>query len=243
MKIFSVVCVGMALTSLPALCATPAWQTVFSVPPYQLDETVVDREGWKKVSSGNPDKALVRPNPGDASKTGLQLQMYGIQHDFDERLVGSVNITAVVAFGQIPLRGSTGTLTFMPVFNKGHLGYAPFGYSDKEATDDMEGGGIFYEFSEINDEGVQKSKRIILVPRADINPETKYTLSMNLNLDAQVYEISVTSADNSFQAKSGEIMMTNGDRRFAMFLDGIRIASSLINTELYIESLTFSVND
>lgn len=214
----------------------------FTIPPFAEEETVAGIDGWKLISSGKPELAVVRSH-GD-SQPGLLLQCYGIERLLPERMASQITLTAVVQFGVVADKGTVSTFTFMPIVGVG-VGAAPFGFDNADAADPAPGGFFYTEKSlDENDQVVQK--RVNLLPRSVAHEGARFTLVLAMDLDEQTYTLTITGTEAGGQpvrAQSEKISMEVPGRPSVgnQFLNGIRLASSMPpNTEIFVESLTIA---
>ncbi len=214
----------------------------FTIPPFEEEATVAGIDGWKLISSGKPEFAIVRTHSD--SKPGLLLRTYGIERLLDEKLAGEVTITAVVKFGYVAEVGSRSSFTFMPMVNVG-VGSAPFGF-DNDPASALNPGGFFYSVRAPGDDGSTVLKKVNLLPREAAFEGAKYTLSMDMNLSARTFVLTITGTGQDGQpvkVDSGEVSMEAPESPATgeQFLTGIRMASSLSGSaELFVESITIA---
>lgn len=214
----------------------------FTIPPFAEEETVAGIDGWKMISSGNPELAVVRSHGG--SQPGLLLRCYGIERLLPERMASQITLTAVVQFGVVADQGTVSTFTFMPIVGVG-VGAAPFGFDNADATDPAPGGFFYTEKSlDENDQVVQK--RVNLLPRSVAYEGARFTLVLGMDLDEQTYTLAITGTDAGGQpvrAQSEKVSMEVPGRPSVgnQFLNGIRLASGMpASTEFFVESITIT---
>jgi len=223
---------------------TEGWKTVFSVPPYQLDETVVGLEGWQLISSGKADRAVVQVFTHDASKTGLLLRTHGIQNTLETPLEGVVNVSVQLEISSA-LSGAEWSIVFMPGTGAG-VGAAPFGFESKG----MDDAGFFYtEKTFDEDTGRVILHRKYLLSGSDISSGAKYTLTATLDFSAFTYTLSVKGTDGTGQevhAESDAVSMgvPQKPEPSNLSLTGLRIASNMPSrAEIFIESIHITPGD
>lgn len=216
--------------------------STFSIPPFTEESTVAGIDGWKMISSGNPESAVVR-SFGD-SRTGLLLRTYGIQKELKEPMDGQVTVTLVMQFGFVAEKGTGSQFVAMPMIGVG-VGSAPFGFSNADVSSE-EPGGFYYVEKSLGQDGSLIQKNVYLLPRSAIYEGAKYTLSMAMDLDNRTYVLTISGIDSDgkpIELKSGEVAMDPPERISSgkQFLTGIRLASGLpSNTELFVESVSIA---
>ncbi len=202
------------------------FSTVFGVPPYTLDSTVIGVEGWKAaIKTENPRHSKVCALPWLPSRTGLLLVGYGLDR-ICSNLTGRVNLSVDFGLGRLSPQPGKGEMLLVP-FVGGRPDSITFGF------DNAEGGGFFYEVMDraSTKEAYKGMVRTVFCPRARLTEESFYTLVLDVDLDMKVFNLIFTGA--VAEGKKGEIRLKDIDfSNFwsQKFISGIRMINQVPNS-------------
>lgn len=181
-----------------SLTARAQINSVFTVPPYKLNETIEYIEEWELVNKEphpvhtDPMKAVVieSPIPHAAQSTTLHL--------------GTLlkNNTPLEAQGGTFVVETQFAVACNPRYHFGGGLYFRFGTTDERSPfyfgfDYDEGGGLYYQ---------GQGEKVIVLSRADLPENAAYKFTIHFNMDAQTFRVLVTSPeDKSFRHESQDI--------------------------------------
>lgn len=154
------------------------FSTTFSVPPYQLDATVIGIDGWEPrmpdpASTGL--SARVQAIRWNNNVPALVLNQASLKNAFPATTGTKVQVTVKLA-AAFPLPGAQ--LQQLRIIISG----APFG---EIVFDPGPEGGFGF-----GDGGGRKTQ--VIVPVNQVKPNSFYTFSILVNYDAMTYDLSVT---------------------------------------------------
>lgn len=219
--------------------ASNGFSTVFADPPFKVGESVLETGGWYAVGPltwpENEHRLLkmtpvIAEIPGDGSKTAVIIPSYGIEKRFPEKLQGRVRITSVLQIGP----DGSATIYFSPLIGNRLL--VNYGCSAKNE-------GFYYEIPEQSGLGIEGEKPRTIVPPQDITAWEPYTLVMEMNLDADTFDLHITgkkSDGSPLDAVMKDIPLPlPGGIKMERNVSGIRLVGSdnVQKPNIFLESL------
>lgn len=177
----------------PCIAADFEYHTDFSVPPYELDKSIVGQNGWENFGSGYhapEDASKIVRFPWNQEEFALCLQAPS-RHDGRVRvrdtsvtgsdLSGSFSVTTSMAFDFEPKAhsGKVSVVTFADTYKK----HSPVMFGMKYSA----GGGLFYRSS-------HETEEIIILPKDEIKMYTFYTFHLEADPSAGTFDLRVTGS-------------------------------------------------
>ncbi len=193
--------VALALL-LARATASAEIQSVFTVPPYAQDETIVDIEGWELQFQEphpiytDPMGAVVVSSPiaNTNQPTALDLKTM-VKNAKAKELGDRFNVETRFAVTFSHRLDMEGGLFFR--FGSTHEA-SPFHFGFDYASD----GGLYYK---------GEGPKVIVVPKRDVQENVAYEFTIQVDMNAQAFRVLVTCAlDETFRHESGEIPFQDG---------------------------------
>lgn len=168
------------------------YTTDFSVPPYELDETIVGQQGWQNFGTHAPaSSSMIVEVPWNSDQSALRLtQLEGATSRirvYDSSIVpaeftGTLSITTSMAFTGLSTSEVSAAVTSIN-FENTYAAVTPISFGlDHRST-----GGLYYA----GDGG-----RIIILSRDDIKEGSFYEFSLTIDTVAKLFDIQVTGVKN-----------------------------------------------
>lgn len=193
----------LALALLLPLSAIAEINSVFTVPPYKLNETIEYIEEWELVNKEphpvhtDPMKAVVVESPivNAAQPTTLHLGTL-LKNNTPLEVLGD-NLVVETQFA----------VTFNPRYHFNGALYFRFGTTFENSPfhfgfDYGEGGGLYYQ---------GQGDKVLVLPRADLPENAAYKFTIHFNMGAQTFSVLVTSPeDSSFRYEAKDIPFQEG---------------------------------